>query len=530
MSEPYLARLGRWVAALEYDSIPADTLTAARYQVLNMLAALHASARSTETSSIACGLTGFSVGAGRSTAFATGIRHAPHEAVLSNAAYSMAQDFDDIVWMGHTCHSSVFAPLAVAQHEGRDARAFLTAVVAANEIGGRLGATSFLGPLNGQMWTFIHLIGAAGATAKVLGLDAEQTTHALAISLAQPNFALQPGFMTPSSKLLAAATPAAAGIQAAYFARAGMTGAPDIIEDRRGFWKRFTYLPLPFMMEGLGSFWTTQTLTIKTFPGCHYFQTAVSAIDEIERVHGPVDVRQVRRIRAETTKLGFEATRFAGEYSASVGRVTPINVNFDLGVTVAIRLIAGKLTSEQMHPEWLEEHSAEIRALASKTAMIHDPQLTAKTVASVRAVSSGRAALKSVRLSELPGLVRKYRQEYRSQLVTPSEVAGWLRVAGQMRQKRAQAPEKKRERSAIPLYFPNRVSIELGSGRTLSAQTDLPAGSFCNPEIRFELKEKFIRETAPVLGAARAEKAFAAGLGLGDTELGEFAALVAKPA
>ena len=31
------------------------------------------------------------------------------------------------------------------------------------QIGGRLGASSLLGPLNGQMWTFIHLACAAAA-------------------------------------------------------------------------------------------------------------------------------------------------------------------------------------------------------------------------------------------------------------------------------------------------------------------------------------------------------------------------------
>src|SRR5205085_1593292 len=112
---------------------------------------------------------------------------------------------------------------------------FLEAVVVANEVAGRLGASCFLGPVNGQMVTHIHLVGAAAGVARLLGLDAEQTTHAMAISLAQPTFALQPGFMVPTSKLLAAATPTAIGVRAAYFARAGMTGAADILEDKRGF-------------------------------------------------------------------------------------------------------------------------------------------------------------------------------------------------------------------------------------------------------------------------------------------------------
>ncbi len=531
MSEPFLATLGRWVSGLEYDQLPADTVKAARYQILNMLAALHASARSAETASIAGGLTGFSLGQGRSTSFATSTRHAPHEAVMANAAYSMAQDFDDIVWMGHTCHSAVFASLAVAEHEKTDTRRFLTAVVVANEIGGRLGASSFFGPLNGQMWTFIHLLGAAAATAKVLNLSASETTHALAISLAQPNFALQPGFMIPSSKLLAAAIPTSAGIQAAYFARAGMTGAPDILEDRRGFWKRFSYLPLPFMMEGLGSFWATQTLTMKTFPGCHYFQTAVSAVEEIEDRHGRIDVRRIRRVKAETTKLGIEATKFASSYAAGHGKVTPINVNFDLSVTLAIRLLAGKLTGDEMHPEWLEERSAEIRDLQKKTSVQHNPSLTVKTIGSIRAVSAGKKALAAFKLGDLPKLVRKYSEEYGSTLISPGEVAGWMKAVAQFRtsSRRARSDSAPREKtSAIPLYFPNRVTVEMTDGAVHTAQVDLPVASFCAPEVQTELREKFMRETTPTLGLRRAADAFTAGLKLGDVELADFVRLVTK--
>jgi len=318
-----LVRFGRWLSQLSYADIPDATLRAARFQILNMVAAVHAAAQSSEASSLAPGRAGFSVGGGRSTALCDGSKHAPHDAALDNAAHSMAQDYDDIVWMGHTCHSAVFAALAVAEHEGADAGQMLTAVVAANELAGRLGASSMLGPLNGQMWTFIHCLGAAAATAKLLGLDEQQSVNALAISLAQPNFALQPGFMTPSSKLLAAATPTATGIQAAYFARAGMTGAADLVEDQRGFWSRFSYLPLPTMIDGLGELWTMQTLTIKTYPGCHYFQTACAAL---ERLLARIDVGTVRSVEIETTKLAIEATRFASEYASETGctlRISP---------------------------------------------------------------------------------------------------------------------------------------------------------------------------------------------------------------
>lgn len=526
MTQPVLTRLGNWIAALEPQAIPPETLRAARYQVLNMVATLHAAAGSRETECLAAGVSGFNA-QGRSTILATGQRCAPTDAALVNAGYSMAQDFDDIVWMGHTCHSAVFASLAVAEHENLSAEDFLAAVVVGNEIGGRLGATCLLGPLNGQMWTFIHLIGAA-ATAKLLKLDAEQTTHALAIALAQPNFGLQPGFMVPTSKFLAASTPTSIGIQAAYFARAGMTGAADIVEDKRGFWKRFSYIPLTNMLDGLGTFWVTQTLTVKTFPGCHYFQTAVSAIEDLEARIGRIDPATIRRIDVETTKLGREATQFASDYSRKEGTVTPVNVNFDLGITCAIRLLAGEFTSRQTHPEWLAERTPDIRALDAKIHVSHAPDLTLKTLAGMRGVPTGREALANLKLRELPGLMRRYKEEYSSTLIGPAEIAAWITaIAKALTQPRAAPPAATGDASAIPLYFPNRIRITFDDGRVETAQVDLPVGSFCSPGMEAELKGKFLRESGARLGAERASRAFDTGLRLEETGLAEFVVMVA---
>jgi 2-methylcitrate dehydratase PrpD len=526
VSEPHLARLAAWVAGLRYEAIPDPVRRAARYQILDMIAAAHAAATSPETRSIAAGLAAMApAGPGRATLLATGARLGPSDAALGNAAYSMAQDFDDIIWMGHTCHSAVFAPLAVAEHEDADARAFLTAVVAANEVAGRLGASIFLGPVNGQMVTPIHLVGAAAGAAKILGLDATRTAHALAIALAQPNFALQPGFMTPTSKLLAAATPTATGTHAAYFARAGMTGEPAILEAPRGFWRRFAFLPLPGMLGGLGEFWALETLTMKTYPGCHYFQTACAALEEIaaRRGGGPLADAGARAVRIETTKLACEVTRFAGDYAAIGAEVTPVNVNFDLGVTAAIMIVAGRLGAAEMDPAWLAAHSPAIRRWRERVTVAHDPLLTAKVVAGARAVASGREALASLRLRDLPRLLRRYAEEYESRLLRARDALGLVRSLVRRLRAPEAAPEPAAD-GAIPLYFPARVTVEFEDGARETAEILLPPGSLAAPGVERALEAK----VAATLGPARAREAFAAGLALEAAPLADFVRLVAR--
>ena len=47
---------------------------------------------------------------GRSTIVPTGETTSPHAAVYANAALSMAYDYDDYLFLGHTGHSAVCPP------------------------------------------------------------------------------------------------------------------------------------------------------------------------------------------------------------------------------------------------------------------------------------------------------------------------------------------------------------------------------------------------------------------------------------
>ncbi|MBZ0233548.1 MAG: MmgE/PrpD family protein, partial [Deltaproteobacteria bacterium] len=416
-------------------------------------------------------------GPGRATVLTTGERLAPVDAAWVNAAASMAHDYDDVVWMGHTCHSAVFASLAVAEHERASGRELLVAIVAANELGGRLGAACFLGPLNGQMWTFVHLIGAAAATARLLGLDEERTLHALAIALAQPPFALQPGFLQPTSKLLSASTPTAIGMRAAYLAREGVTGAPAILEDRRGFFRRFSYRPLLGLLGDLETFRVTETLAIKTYPGCHYFQTAFDALLAILRRRPGLASRQIRRVTIETTKLACEATGFARQYVAA-DELTSVNANFDLALSAAILLHAGRLGVAELEPAWLDAHGAAVRALRDRITVVHAPTLTAKVIATAAQIPGARRETRTLRLPELRALRRHYRDDYASELASPREVFGLVTSA--IRELRGR---RRASADGVRMWFPSRVTVELDDGTREIEQVDLPRGSFAGGDI-----------------------------------------------
>lgn len=498
-SAPLLAPLAEWVAALRIDALSDRTRAAAKVQLLDMVAAARASGVSGAVRPIERAGRALA-GPGRATVLTSGDKLAPVDAAWVNAAASMAHDFDDVVWMGHTCHSAVFAALAVAEHEGASGADLVSAIVAANEVAGRLGAACFLGPLNGQMWTFVHLVGAAAAAAKLLALDGERTLHALAIALAQPPFALQPGFLTPTSKLVAASTPTAIGTRAAYLAREGVTGAPDILEDKRGFFRRFSYRPLLGMLGDLDRFRVMETLTIKTYPGCHYFQTACEAIEQIQARRGDeLAPARIERVTIETTKLACEATRFARDYVAA-DDMTPVNANFDLAVSAAILLHARRLTVRELEPAWLADNANALAALRARISVVHAPALTAKVIATASQVPGARREIRTLRPGELLGLRKHYREDYASELASPRELVGL--VAASIKELRGEAP-----RDGVRMWFPSRVTIELADGSREVSRVDLPRGSFVGGDIDAAIAEKLGRE----LGEPAARRALELG-------------------
>ena len=151
------AEIGEWAAGLRPADLPASVSVRAELQA----------------KSIAAGRT-----AGESTAtpFAAVAPDGPAGEIYRSAAASIAHDWDDYLFMGHTGHSAVPAAAAFA---GDPERA-LVAQVAANEVAGRLGAALFLGPHNGQFWAYPHSRAVCGRFAnEALAEFVEQRRDAL---------------------------------------------------------------------------------------------------------------------------------------------------------------------------------------------------------------------------------------------------------------------------------------------------------------------------------------------------------------
>src|SRR3954470_20502625 len=325
-----------WAAGFSIDSVPERVQERARLQAMNTVAGALAGASAPGVQRLREATREW---AAHGPAGVVGSQHAyePAAAAYANAAASIAHDWDDYLYMGHTGHSAVWAARAVGDTTGSEGDEIMAAQIAANEIEGRLGAALFIGPHNGQFWSSIHCAGAAAAAARLRRLDPEQTAHAIAIALYQPPYGLWPGFMGPETKLLTAAEPVAQGLRAAILAASGFTGPLDVIENRRGFLAQFSYAPRPGMLGGLGRTWLTDTLAFKEHPGCAYLQPAVEGVLRLQADNG-FEAGDVARINVG----GGCLTRMMEKLPAGEP-LTAVRVNFSVALSCAVALNAGRL-------------------------------------------------------------------------------------------------------------------------------------------------------------------------------------------
>jgi hypothetical protein len=308
-----------------------------------------------------------------------------------------------------------------------------------------------------------------------------------------------PGFMGPKSKLLTAAEPAALGARSALLAAEGVTGALDVIEHPRGLLAALSFAPQPGMLAGLGEVWLTDTLAYKRLPGCAYLQSVGEAALAAE-----VEAGAVERIEIEAGWLTCEMEELgAGE------ELSAVRVNFSARLTAAIALIAGRLTPVELAPEWLSGHESEIRDLAGRARVVHDPTLTAQTLRG--SIEAG--ASPALGLGDLLRIRRRLGDTGMEGANPAPAVLGALRreprlrraVAGSLRRQltgRGGGTIASLDTAALRVTFPSRLRIRLRDGSSQTVEGSEP-GSCGRPlaEQRAVVEERLaiagLAEVAP---------------------------------
>ncbi|MGE4375858.1 MAG: MmgE/PrpD family protein, partial [Burkholderiaceae bacterium] len=231
------ATLAAFAAGLQFDAIPAAVLRRTEDLFLDWFASALAGKGARPVEAIESYARAMGPAEGSAEVLISRRMTSPHFAAMVNAAASHYAEQDD-VHNGSVFHPAavVFpAALAVAQELAASGREFLTAVVAGYEVGIRVG--EFLGRSHYRIFHTTATAGtlaAAAAAGRLLGLDAATMLHAFGSAGTQAAGLWEFLRDAADSKQLHTAHAASCGLASAYLARAGLTGARQILEGPQG--------------------------------------------------------------------------------------------------------------------------------------------------------------------------------------------------------------------------------------------------------------------------------------------------------
>ncbi len=282
------------MAELDPNSLSAEETEALGIHVLDALGAMIAGRATPEGAALARLAAG---GDGRPGAFAAGTI----DDVAVRSATARLTEIDDIHLPSCTTPGSVVVPVALtmaARIGGIHAARFAAAVAGGYEVLTRLGR-AIGGPeiLYRGVWPtyFAAPAAAASVTARLLGLSADRTVHALALALVATSGASGHWGSGWSGRWLVLGQAAHAGCTAALAAAEGYTGDAELLD---GDWLRRTHgieHDSGVMTEGLGEVSVLASLSIK--PYCSAKQ-AIAAIYGLRGILSQgVAADDIRRVR-----------------------------------------------------------------------------------------------------------------------------------------------------------------------------------------------------------------------------------------
>jgi 2-methylcitrate dehydratase PrpD len=216
-----------------------------------------------------------------------------------------AEDFDDmnLSILGHPSPPMFPAALAMAELCSSSGRQLVEAYIAGFEVETRVGLAINPGHYN-RGWhatATLGVLGAAAASAKIFGLNGEQTRMALGIAASQSS-GIRQNFGT-MTKPFHAGNAARGGVLAAMLAKLGFTADLNILETPLGFCTVFRgdvspeQINMEIIVAGLGEEYelTRSKIAFKPYPSCGETHTGIEIAIALAKEHNinPDDIERI---------------------------------------------------------------------------------------------------------------------------------------------------------------------------------------------------------------------------------------------
>ena len=282
--------VAKWIVDTTYEDIPPDAIRVANESCFDLLGVILAGSTQ-QVGEIIRSYAGELGGTEEATILASGERTSVQNAALVNGTMGHALDYDDFGGFGHPTVAIFPALLALGESIGATGRDLMEAYVVGCEVGLAVDyATHYHSQQMHRGFHSTAILGrlaAAAACAKLLKLDAQQTSMALGMAGSMASGVIH-NFGTMTKPLHAGMT-CRDGVMAAQLAQRGFTAGDQILEHPLGFTATVIGeegVDLEAAAQQLGKpFRVQDALIIKKYPSCGGNHAMLDSIFGLMREH-----------------------------------------------------------------------------------------------------------------------------------------------------------------------------------------------------------------------------------------------------
>jgi 2-methylcitrate dehydratase PrpD len=280
-------RFGQFVEASRWHALPQALRREGKRSLLNFIGCALGVASTPPIEMAMRVLTRLS-GAEQVTVIGRAERLDPLGAAFINAVAGNLLDYDDthLRTVIHPTAPVAPAALALAEQRGLSGAEMLHAFILGAEVECRIGNSVSPGHYarGWHITSTCGVFGSAVASAKLLGLNAEQTWHALGIAASQSAGLVEN--LPSAAKNVSVGNAARHGLFAALLAEQGCTAAPAAIEGALGWARAMGDDPsISEVTEGLGERWELLKNTYKPYPCGIVMHAVIDACLALRRDH-----------------------------------------------------------------------------------------------------------------------------------------------------------------------------------------------------------------------------------------------------
>jgi 2-methylcitrate dehydratase PrpD len=367
---PVAETLAAWLASVDGDALPADTVETARRLFIDV-AGLCVAARRERYVAATLGAAGGGV--------CTAIGHAgafePFGAALVNGTAAHGEDYDDTFEGGPVHSGAVIVPAVLAACEGErlGGDRLLVGVATGVELLCRFSLVAPMATHNAGFHptAIFGALASAGAVAAALRLPPRATASAIGIAGSMASGIIEYLSEGTWTKRMHAGWAAQSGLRAALMARGGFLGPRTVLEGPNGVYRAFAPSRRPDfapLVDGLGSRWVMPSVAFKPYPCGTMVQPFIDCALRL-RADG-VGAEAVREIVCEVAE--GTVPRLWEPLASKHRPPTPYAAKFSTPFCMAVGFVDGRVGLAQFSEERI--HDEAVLALASKIRYTINPR------------------------------------------------------------------------------------------------------------------------------------------------------------